>query len=194
MSDSIQDIIESLSSVATCLDAPDAINGGRGVKTFRADIVKNALKTLQEAVSKLAKVVEKDHVKQDDLAKVVEKQDELAKVVEEEHVKQDDLKDQLRKHEDEIDNQKQKNMKGTIVITSVQKGNTPSLIKTDDTLDAENISLQKHVSQLILDKYGITIGTEDISFPMVRLWCLSGHVVLHSSTWLLKSRAGLTWA
>ena len=136
---SIRTLLDNLDAVANTLDKPKV-----------ADAVKKAIETVKAAVIGLAKIVEEQKGKTEDLAKTVE----------EGKVETKKLNDDVRKHSDEIDHQKQKQLKGKIVISSVAKEGKPSLIKTDEGLAGKD--LKEHVSELITKKYSITIKKEEI--------------------------------
>lgn len=86
----------------------------------------------------------------------------LSKVVEAETEKSVELQKELRQHADEIDNQKQRNLKGKFVITSDPKLQTPSPIKSKEVLEQERIDVKTHVAKLALDYYKVTIKEEEI--------------------------------
>ena len=66
--------------------------------------------------------------------------------------------EKTRSHGDEIDEVKQRRMKGNIIVSSIsyEKGTKPCLIKTDEKLKAENKSLTEHV----LSKFGVKLPVE----------------------------------
>ena len=136
---SIQDILENISGVTTKLNANNSMCGGKTDKTYKSDVLKTALDTLQKAVC--------------DLARLVEKKDDNTNDKKEIH-------EVLRQHGDEIDIHKQKNLKGKIVITSIKRGELPSCIGTKDTI--KPVDLVQHVIVLTKQKYVMNITKDDI--------------------------------
>lgn len=79
--------------------------------------------------------------------------------------KVDNLERRMRSQEDELDETKQRGMKGNILITSLPnktKGKV-CLIKTSSQLKEENISLTNHIISLTKDKFGVDLPATDIT-------------------------------
>ena len=116
--------------------------------------LKAVIDVLKVAIVDLAKLVEKggeeDSKKTENLKKQIKQQDDKIKTLDE----------RLKQQDDEIDNQIQRNLKGKIVITSSDK--EPSPIKNKEGIAAEGIKLEKHVVNLIKDKYNVEIKEDDI--------------------------------
>ena len=72
--------------------------------------------------------------------------------------------DRLREVEDELDEVKQRSMKGNLILTSPSNAqfNTTTLIKSDAELHASNNSFVGHIVELIRQKYGVTVPEHDI--------------------------------
>ena len=69
----------------------------------------------------------------------------------------------IRQAEDDLDEEKQKNLKGKFIISSSIKQGKESFIKSDDALKADNKDLVDHVVDLALKKYEVTIPKTDIA-------------------------------
>lgn len=63
---------------------------------------------------------------------------------------------------DELDETRQRNLKGNLIISSSSYGNSKSLIKTDEQLKSEGTSLHGHVLDLVKQKFGVTIPRGDV--------------------------------
>lgn len=77
---------------------------------------------------------------------------------------QDEQEKKIRNQDDELDELKQRSLKGNILVSSIpnkSKGKV-SLLKTDDQLKSEGITMQAHIISLIKDKYGINLPESDI--------------------------------
>ena len=75
----------------------------------------------------------------------------------------------IRRVKDELDEEKQRNLKGKFMITSLPTVNKECLIKSDDVLVIEKKSLVQHVIDLAEKKYEVKIPEADIS-SCVRLY------------------------
>ena len=69
------------------------------------------------------------------------------------------LKKMNRELSDEVDEARQRSMKGNIIVSSIPSDNKPSLIKSGDQL---NTSVTEHACDLIKQKYNVTVPKEDI--------------------------------
>ena len=69
----------------------------------------------------------------------------------------------VRKVKDELDDEKQNNLRGKFMITSSTAFGKECLIKSDDILKAEKKDLVDHVIELAVRKYGVTIPKTDVS-------------------------------
>ena len=69
------------------------------------------------------------------------------------------LKNQMRELSDELDEARQRNMKGNIIVSSIPSDNKPSLIKTGNQLKT---SVTKHACDLMKQKYKVDVPEEDI--------------------------------
>ena len=70
----------------------------------------------------------------------------------------------IREAEDELDEVKQRSLKGNLILTSpsnIQQGLT-SLFMSDTELQANNITFTGHVVDLIRQKYGVVVPEQDI--------------------------------
>ena len=101
------------------------------------------------------------------------------------HSNDTDLSHRIRITEDELDDEKQKNLKGKFMLISSDKTGKKSWIKTDDELDKK--SLVDHVSDLVFNKYGFKIPAEDFS-SCYRLY--TGGLIF--SLWNQKPRSTYT--
>lgn len=70
-----------------------------------------------------------------------------------------DLKDRLRLAEDEVDEGRQRQLKGNLILSSNKKGQL-SLIKTSQELQGQ--SLIDHINELLVKKYGVSVPEADI--------------------------------
>ena len=106
---------------------------------------KSSCNKLEGILEKLSKAVK-------DLANVVQKQSEEDK----------GYKDQARENADELDDYRQKNLKGKFVITASSK--KPTAMKKQEELASEGLAdLPAHIIQLAKDKYKVTLAPEDIA-------------------------------
>ena len=102
----------------------------------------NVLDMLKDAVQSLTEFVKEDQENEDESADV--------------------NKIRIRQVEDELDEEKQKKLKGKMIITSVAKGNKDCLIKSDDQLEAGGETLIDHVRDLAWRKYSVDVLEGDI--------------------------------
>ena len=65
------------------------------------------------------------------------------------------LEGRLRAQEDELDESRQRSLKGNLIVSSISYSNSPKpcLLKTDEQLNKENLSLTDHIISLIREKY-----------------------------------------
>ena len=105
--------------------------------------------TLSDSLKKLQTTV-------GDLAKIVKEQLEEKK-------DKDNLEDRTRVTEDELDDYKQKSLRGKFVITSTKDKESP--MKTKEQLAGEggDAALPAHIILLAKDKYNVTVSEDDIS-------------------------------
>ena len=77
---------------------------------------------------------------------------------------QQDQEKRLRSQEDELDDIRQRSLKGSIIVSSFpnQAKGKPTLIKTEDQLKREGLTMQAHIISLVKDKYGICLPESDI--------------------------------
>ena len=123
--------------------------------------------------------------------------EDLAHFVQNDQTKKMNQENTIREHEDEIDNLKQKNLKGNIIITSKsQYGDC--LIRSEEQLKQENISLSKHVIDLVKLKYNQDITEEDIASCfrlkkggiLVKFWKKGKGSQFHNLSSKIKSSQG----
>ena len=114
------------------------------------NVLANALAVLQTAVSNLAEVVKTNQ--DTSAAAAIALQEEVAG------------KSRIRDVEDDLDEEKQKNLKGKFIISSSDKRGKESLFKDDETLKAEKKDLADHVIDLALKKYEVTLPKADIAY------------------------------
>ena len=114
--------------------------------------VTNAVQTVSLKADKALEVIELAIAKIESIAK------ELESVKKKEH--EHEIK--ISMLESEVDELQQRNLKGNIIVTSSSKRGKKSLIKTTTELEEENISIFHHISELVAEKYGVTIRNEDI--------------------------------
>ena len=98
------------------------------------------------------------------------------------------LEKRIRIAEDEIDECRQRSLKGNFIITSVANNSRQrvSLIKSDEQLREDGESLTEHVDELASKKYDVNINIDEIQachrLPnnrvIIRLWKTS-----HGSSW-----------
>ena len=106
----------------------------------------------KSSCNKLEGILEKLNKAVKDLASVVQKQSEGDKT----------YKDQARENADELDDYKQKNLKGKFVITASSK--KPTTMKKQEELASEGLEdLPAHIIELAKDKYKVTLAPEDIA-------------------------------
>ena len=72
------------------------------------------------------------------------------------------LHHRVRMQEDELDEAKQRALKGNLILTSSAKGGNTCVIKDDDTLQRENTRLLDHAIELINQKYGVMVPESDV--------------------------------
>jgi hypothetical protein len=68
----------------------------------------------------------------------------------------------IRSHSDEIDELRQRQLKGNLIISSSPNGSKACLIKTDEKLLEENQSLTDHVLTLIETKFEVKVPIPDV--------------------------------
>ena len=151
----IKNILENLAAAAT--DGLKAVTPAAGRRsrssrrneafTISGDALQPFLDTIKAAVIDLVKLVEEETERTDKLQEKLNKHEE-----------------KFREYDDEIDFQKQKNMKGKMILTSPMEGKKTSHIKSKATLEHEGSDLTKHVIGLIETKYGIEILEDDIQY------------------------------
>ena len=75
-----------------------------------------------------------------------------------------DLEKRVRVNEDELDECRQRSLKGNLIVTSIanQERDKVSLIKTEEQLAQENLSLTDHILELVKTKYDITVPRSDV--------------------------------
>ena len=76
-----------------------------------------------------------------------------------------DQNERIRKTEDDLDDEKQKNLKGKFMLLSSDKYGKPSLIKGEDVIEngTEKKTLVDHVSDLVFLKYNFRIPDTEFS-------------------------------
>ena len=111
-------------------------------------VLATALAALQIAVGNLAEVVKTN---QDSTVKASKASIDAAGM------------SRIRHAEDDLDEEKQKNLKGKFIISSSDKKGKESFIKTDDALKAENKDLVDHVVDLAFKKYEVKVPKTDIA-------------------------------
>ena len=77
---------------------------------------------------------------------------------------QEEQEKRLRFQEDEMDEIRQRSYKGNIIVSSIpnkSKGKV-SLLKSDEQLRSEGLTMQAHIRSLLFDKYQIQLPEEDI--------------------------------
>ena len=72
------------------------------------------------------------------------------------------LHHRVRMQEDELDEAKQRALKGNLILTSSAKGGHTCVIKDDDTLQRENTRLLDHAIELVNQKYGVMVPESDV--------------------------------
>ena len=77
---------------------------------------------------------------------------------------QEEQEKKLRYQEDEMDEIRQRSLKGNIIVSSLPNKNKGkvSLLKSDDKLKSEKLTMQAHVCTLVKDKYEVLLPEEDI--------------------------------
>ena len=75
-----------------------------------------------------------------------------------------DLEKRVRVGEDELDECRQRSLKGNFIVTSIanQERDKVCLIKTEEQLAQENLSLTDHILELVKTKYDITVPKSDV--------------------------------
>ena len=106
--------------------------------------------------------------------------------------KEKELQARLQLQEDQLDELKQRYRKGNIIISSpdIPGKKIKSLIRKEDDLRRNNISLIEHVSSLIQTKYGVQIREEEL---------VACHRLQNSTSVLLKfgirtENSGVNWS
>jgi len=77
---------------------------------------------------------------------------------------QEEQERRMRNQEDETDEIRQRSLKGNIIVSSIPnkaKGKV-SLLKTDDQLKAEGMTMHAHIIDLVHDKFGVVLPESDI--------------------------------
>ena len=82
----------------------------------------------------------------------------LTKIVQKQSEEEESYKEEARDNADELDDYKQKNLRGKFVITATSA--KPSIMKKQEELTS---SLPDHIMQLALDKYNVTLPLTDIA-------------------------------
>ena len=74
------------------------------------------------------------------------------------------LEERLRAQEDELDEVKQRSLKGNLILSSSKGpgGNLKCEIKSDDQLKSLGVPLLAHVQDLVHRKYGVQVPKEDV--------------------------------
>ena len=72
------------------------------------------------------------------------------------------LQHRVRMQEDELDEARQRNLKGNLILTSSAKGGHTCVIKDDVTLQRENTRLLDHAIELVKEKYGVVVPEDDV--------------------------------
>ena len=73
------------------------------------------------------------------------------------------LEERLRDAEDEIDENRQRSLKGNFIVSSNARNGKPCMIKTDEQLAEEELTLHDHVMTLAKNKFEIDLRLQDIS-------------------------------
>ena len=97
------------------------------------------------------------------------------------------LEEKLRSNEDELDEVKQRGLKGNVVVTSPTTNGKTSVIKTDEELGKENSDLLTHIRDLAKEKYSVDLPVADLS-ACHRLQ--NGNVILR----IWNRRPGSAWS
>ena len=118
-------------------------------EVLKPEVLANALAALQTAVSNLAEVVKIN--KDASVEAAIAPQEEAGK-------------SRIRHVEDDLDEEKQKNLKGKFIISSSDKRGKETFIKSDETLKSEKKDLADHVVDLALKKYEVTLPKADIAY------------------------------
>ena len=84
--------------------------------------------------------------------------EELTNVFKKEKKETEELAKKIRVTEDEVDSEKQKNLKGRFVITGAD-----TLVKTEEQLKQDNKKLPAHITNLAKLKYNVDIPEADIT-------------------------------
>jgi len=74
------------------------------------------------------------------------------------------LEKRIRVQDDELDENRQRSLKGNLIISSLSYTNQPKpcLIKNDDQLKEEDLSLTNHIISIVKEKYDVILPPEDI--------------------------------
>ena len=88
---------------------------------------------------------------------------DLAKLVQELTKGNNALEVRTREHEDELDDYKQKNLKGKFIITSTKEKATPVKKSEELAADGGEKALPAHIIFLAMKKYAVTLKEEDIA-------------------------------
>lgn len=74
------------------------------------------------------------------------------------------LEGRLRAQEDELDESRQRSLKGNLIVSSISYSNSPKpcLLKSDEQLNKENLSLTDHIISVIREKYSVVLPPQDI--------------------------------
>ena len=73
-----------------------------------------------------------------------------------------EVADKIREQEDELDESRQRSLHGNLIITSQNQSNKVSLIKFDQQLQQENLTLADHTIQLVKEKFDVVLSLSDI--------------------------------
>lgn len=76
--------------------------------------------------------------------------------------REEELKTRIVSLEDETDEAKQRALKGNLIVCSQNINGKGSLLKSDEDLKREGVSLTDHLIDLVAGKYGVVLPQEDI--------------------------------
>ena len=144
----LQNVLDSLHEIPALFEpvASEDKNGKKIKKNPGWIDFGTAIENLKKVIENLTKIMERDHKQMDDLKK--------------EHIEKDEaLKARVRVNEDQVDHQKQRNLRGKFLITSKAQENKEALIEPEK----KGLELVSHVKSLASKKYGVDIKEQEIS-------------------------------
>ena len=149
----LDSLIQSLQALRGNLNEENQAQGGASPNSEEVDPsdLNGVLHHLLRAVNDLTRNIQVIRVQCDNIEKVQD-----ATITE--------FKERTRANEDEMDECKQRSLKGNFIISSPPdpSGGRVSLLKTDEQLGEDEETLSEHIIDLAKKKYNVTVSAEDV--------------------------------